>query len=449
MPAPETDPFADHDLDATLDAALDEAGVHDLPVENKHLGSAVPSAPAPESEAAAPAPPVASTGGIDDIPEIETTPISREPAPAPAGGGPLAGAGTAPENFEAPRNLSQKGTENWNKLKTLASTAKKEADEAKRQLSALQAQVTELQKSGGADPAIAARIISLEAELANYRAVYSTETSPEFKAQYDAPIAQTNDEIYKILVRQQLPHEQLEKIKASGGLANSPQEFTNFVDLLRSFERFPDGTPVPASVKALARMEASRLESLVGKIFDLQASREQALEAIPGNREKFTQALAEQQKQKYIAYDTALDTHWNQITAGIPHARLQQIPVDATPQQKAEIEKSNAKYVKLFPRVMAAKWPKTPQARAEVMATVGLAYDLSDDLDEAAKQIRLRDSKIAELTKKLSDIQKAGQTHGKGGAAPITPAGGPTPVEEKLQMSNEDAIEAGLAELGI
>lgn len=451
MPHPNLDPEPIDD--ASLDAALDAAGVMDQQIPNPHALTPDVEHEAEEEAAAAPLAtdladkgrPAASTGGIEGEVELETTAVEK-PAVAPAA--PLAAASTDPDSYQTPRNLSSTGAKNWGSLRTLAASYKKEADQAKAQLASIQQEMQKLQQAGAGDPQVAERLKALESEVSNYRAIYASENSAEFKAAYDQPIIDANGEVNAILTRQKLSTEMLEEIKAAGGLAHHAKLFTELVGILRGYEHPNE------NVVMRAKMDANKIEGLVAKIFDLESARERALADIPGNREKFAEAQKAKQAEAYRQYDLALDTHWKLLTKDIPFARLQEIPANATPEQKAEIERNNAKYHRIAPKVWAAKWPKTPEARAELMMAVGIAFAQDEDIDALNLLLKNKDlalkkaeADVSALQAKLAAIHKAGRTNGAGGATPTVPL---TPtVGERLGMSDDAAIDAGMAEAGI
>lgn len=464
------DELHDHEMElnvadlAALDAALDESGVQDIPLNQKpgtapaadHGKAAAPAADAVGEESGEagdeeiPGIPEAAPGGTPATPATEKTPASGA-APAESAkpaAAPLSSTTKDPNQIPTPKNLSPKGNRNWAELRQLASHWKKQAEDLGVQLDTLKGRYNQVQKTAGGDPKMAERIKALEQELEGYQTIYQTESSPAFRAKFDDAIKANDTEIYTILGRQGLNKEQIEALQKVGGLAFAPDNFTNFVDVLRNFKS------QDPRIVSQARLDAKKLEDLVSKNMDLLNERQHTLDSIPGNREKFHKAEQERRAQSYQAYDTAFWQHYEAITKDIPYARFQEIPANATPEQKAEIEQSNQLFNFLRPKFESAKFPATPQARAEVAATVCLAFVLNLELEAAQKNLESERGKTkAEkdradaLQKKLDSIQKAGQTAGKGFAAPATP-NKPT-TGDRLRLSNEDAIDAGLAEAGL
>lgn len=424
---------------AAVDSLMDDIGLEDQAQENGQIETQRQQAPAPKANevgktaVATPAP-----GSVETGTETTTEPAEGHAAQRPAA---LASANPSaqdPEAFNAPKNLSPKGTANWNSLRGVAAHWKKQSEELQKQVDPLTKQIAELKQRPAADPALAGQIKTLTEELASYKRIYETENDPAFKAKYDTAITKNVEQVYTLMKAYGMDEAGIEAVKKIGGPTRMANLEERILEPLRN---------IAAPHTMQGRADARRIENLVLDSLNLEQERSQALEAIPGNREAFNKAHQERVTKQYQEYEGRFVQRYVDITKGVPYAQLQEVPANAKPEEKAAIEKSNVLFRKLQPIFQAAKYPATPEARADTAATVCLAFVLQEELEEHQAYIKEQDKRIAELEAKLGGIKKAGQTFNKGGGAPrvqIKPQ-----LSDRLAMKSEEAIEAGMEEAGL
>lgn len=420
-----------------LDSALDEAGVRDIPtgiIKTEGDPAAAPNAtdtglrsPGVPSSQAAPG------GGAAD-PDLNVTATAR------ASGG--AEGGTAldgdPDKIAQPTNLSPASTRNWNSLRKMASDQKKRAEALEKDVEALKAQIGGLQAGGVGDPKLAERLKVLEGELEGYRRIYQTENSPEFKAKYDSAMAANNTAIIGILKRHGIDDGNLKKVQDAGGLANVPALYTIVVNRLSAAEG-------NAQYVMQANLDADSIRSLTRSNIELSAQRQQELDSIPGNRENFTAAQKEVKRQEWLSYEQEFNSRFDVMTKDIPYARLQEIPATATPEQKKLIEANNDICRFMEPRFRFAKYPPNASARCDVALRYCMSMIQEQQIKESEEKLKKMEERAIAAEKRLNDIKQKS----------VIPNGGPAPfaqtkitTNDKLGMTNEDAIESGLREIG-
>lgn len=421
-----------------LDAALE--GMDLIPTNPDSAASAPAAAPRADQVHQ----PEASPGGLEEGEGAGEEDPLEAAAAAEAAAAPNAVKPHAEEDIEVPKGLSVKGAQNWQKLRGRVADQEKKLKDNAAAIAALSAQIEALKKQPAADPKLQERIKQLEGELADYRALYQTENDKDFKAKFDDVIAANDVTIYGILQKHGLPEEAVKKIQGLGGpLRLSDTYWRNQVFHVQI--KNPQGQPTGTWEMPMADEDAIRFA--LRQNASLTQQRQQALEAIPKNKEEFQATKKAEREAQFKAYDAEFWNAFGDFSKGVTWAKPQEIPKDATPQQRALIEKDNIRYAKLAPIFDAAKYPATAKIRAEVCCTVALAFVLQEDLDAAHAHIKTQDARIAELEEKLTGIKKSGITHNKGGAAPKVP---PRPDTARLlDMKDEDAIDAGLDGAGV
>lgn len=319
--------------------------------------------------------------------------------------------------IQAPKNISPaKLSEGWAPLRALAKRRGEDNETLRQQLA--QAQTAK------PDAKVVEKLQATEAELARYRSLYITEADPEFVEKFDNKIAANDEAIITMLVKLGMTEDNAKKIRDGGGTG-----------------RIPDSYWDKAVFPTLPFTDRKKLEKLLDANINLREERKQTLDGIGKNFATFDQEQKAKKTQEFTAYTNQMIEHQNRLTEGIPWARPQTVPADATPAVKAQIEKDNAFYNRMEPVFQAALYPKDAQTRIETALSACLSYKLADDLKEREEQNAAITAENTRLQEELDAIKAAGITSRGGGALPN---GGTKKKEIDPNLSDIDAISQGL-----
>lgn len=320
------------------------------------------------------------------------------------------------DGIKEPKNLSPKSLEGWKGLKATAY-------ERGQKVKALEKELMEVKPLvGKPDPKLEKEVTTLKQELGKYQALFQNENSPEFKAKYDTPKQENEARALEILERNGLPKDVLEKIKTDGIMSVKSSDITAWVKALN----LDDG-------------EALKKAYLGNK--ELTTAKAKALEEIHAKPEEFQKQMAEEQTKEFQAYTQKIDETVAALTKDISWARLQEVPANATPEQKAQIEADNAFYKESEQRFRENLYPATPEKRVQTNLESCLAYKLADDNKklEASNTHWYKESQ--RLQGEIDAIKKAGVTSRAGANLAV---GGIKKPLDTSKMSDDEAIEAGL-----
>jgi len=128
-----------------------------------------------------------------------------------------------------------------------------------------------------------------------------------------------------------------------------------------------------------------------------------------------------------------------QLQKEMPWLRVQEIPLNATPQQKAELEKANKFYQDTEKRFLAALYPDSPEVKVETAVAACLSFKLMDDLEAVKAQLKV-------VSAENEKLKNAGKTSTAGRAATIAPTN-TNKAQSRLKMNDSDAMEALMNEV--
>lgn len=331
-------------------------------------------------------------------------------------------------------------------LRELSAKYKGEVKTLKPQLTQLQAKVNELTQQTGKIPDQVEHELK---ELRAHRTLYDIQNDPHFKAAYDDKISLTENQIYDHLrsLPKPIPESDIEEIKKGGGLLNYKTA---------SGELLIDSQWWKNNVRDLMPFShGAKYEDLLKSGILLKDAKEQTVQQIKQNRERY-----ESDRAQYVQQVQQQEGQTAQkIVAGfqekVPWARIQDVPVDATPELRLAIEEDN-KFVpeleKHFAEAYKAFNERNVVKRTEIAATYALAYKQASMLATGQKTLTQQNATItqqnAEISRLNTEIQKmrnAGKTR------PTTPtvtssASKPkaAPEEEYMGMNTKQALAARL-----
>jgi len=298
-------------------------------------------------------------------------------------------------------------------------TASKYKKEAAR-IPELEAKVKELQNKPAATPP------DYE-ELKQFRAIFDTERDPEFKSKYDNKIAESIEKSHEILKKNGATDEFIESIKKAGGIDKVDYGW------LKS--------------NVLDKLEGKDALLIQRNILDAGELSEQRAKEIALNAEKRPEFLAKKetaQKEQMQKQMQEIEQYTVELTKEIPWANYRQASPDATPEQKAEVDKHNDHVKVLAQQYQRALWPSTPMERAH-MATAAVASQVLVEQVKIEQGIRAKqEAQIKQLSDELSKIKSASRVPK---ASPTNPSYQNTStLSERINMNAMDAIDLGLAE---
>lgn len=424
-----------------LDSALDGAGIPvDAEVDIKATPRGTPVVQQSEKEPSVDAADAAATPSNVKIENVVVTPAPEkpktptEPAKNQTPAEPATVPATEPQapqpgskeydqeidGIDQPKNLNPKNQANWKALRDTAHKYKVRYEDSIKYLAEIKPQIGVVPKETQQE---------LES-LRSYRRQFDIENDPEFKQKYDVALTNNDNDIYDILKSVQAEDSLIQDIKTKG-ISNIQRSFWDekiFAPLMKS------GIPKENQAAVLIK---NKLDNHIQLDFERHKA---VVEASKGQSQWLKDRETREVNQRTEDVKV-LNTRLSEIQTQIPWAKLQEVPTNATPEQKAAIESNNAIYKRMEPIFEKALGAKDPHTKFETAVAACMAFKLSEDIDVfKAENARL----LAENMK----LKKAGQTNAAGIAAP--PVNAPKKTNEYVpKQKNEVSIENALQALGI
>ncbi len=389
---------------ATKEPAEPAKGSDTPPKEEKPAGEPAESKPTPPKQPVKPAAEPKKT-----LEPVKTPEKQPDPAKAEVKETPEAKAGEKKEGEEpkipsdeeiealqpkpgAPTNVIKDFKEMRGKMKEVATVARTVQEENK----ALRAENETLKQSSGKVP----KETEEELEgLRNFNLLFRAEQDPRIKEQFDKPIKQAEDTILTFLREQGMPEPQIEKLKAAAEAAGGDMEAWQLW---------------PAVENALpSAMDRQRL-------IDARKARISAVEAKQGRLKEITQSKAkfdeevgkmdEKQRQEFSrAVEQASSAYVDEGKGWIVE---EDIPADATAEQKAIIEAKNKEIqarVQQFSGAITSAYHRDPERIAELAFKAVKVDYLKEQLDSVTAERDKGLARIADLEAKISKAKSAGR----------------------------------------
>lgn len=337
---------------------------------------------------------------------------------------------------------------NWKSLRTIAEREKKSRAELATKYEEAVNALASFEKAGGLTPALKAEVDELRA----FRRTFDIQRDPEFVGKFDTVIDKNNSEIYALLEKRGLKKDVLDSIKAEGGLAGKARSWweeneievdgekkkvAGYLKLLRE-SALPEDNEAAVVIK-------NKLDANAQLAYD----KKQEVEKASVHQSDWQKAREQKQKEQVDADNKVMQEAVTEIQSAIPWARLQEVPANATPEQKAQIEKENKMYIEAEQRFPVALNPPNALARVHTAIAACLSFKYASDIEDlkaaSAAEKATSDAEIARLTEENEKLRTAGSTN----LPNLAPTGKKTGGSgDKLKMSNEAAIDAGLDEAG-
>lgn len=312
------------------------------------------------------------------------------------------------DKIELPPGTSPKAREQFLKMEKARDEAVTKAATLETQLKAINEEVTKLKGSTGKLPDDVERELT---ELRDLRAAYYVTKDPEFKKTYDDKINTYNDEAFSLMEQNGVPKDQIEIIKAKGGIfglkLQEPDAKGNMltVPLLDSkwFKDMMDHLPFDQK----ATLDAVLKNSLL-----LQRGRQAALDNMPKTQEEFEKRRFESWKTDHDTKRKVHDDTVAEMQKTAEWANPKELTGKETPEEKAKIEAHNAyaaEVQKTYEHI-DKNLDKDPKVRAETIGACLLAFWQADQLEALTKQTDADKTEIERLTVELGKYKQAGST---------------------------------------
>lgn len=248
---------------------------------------------------------------------------------------------------------------------------------AEKELETLRQQLAEASKKAETAGTLPPEAKTELEELRKFRRMYDIERDPQFREQFDARVAKNSESILAKLAEIGVAEEKLAKIKELG-VQNV--KWDPILDKLPAIpRRFIEGYLID-NEKALHE-------------------RSQAVEAAKTEAEKWeAEQKTKPQKQREQFWGEAVE-HLKTVVAQIPWATIKEVPVGATPEQKAEIEAHNKFIAESADELNRLIVDESPSAKADMALAVPMAKYFKGQLDRANARIAALEKIEAEYNK--------------------------------------------------
>lgn len=403
---------------ADLDAALDAAGLGD----NEE---AKPEIIEPEVKPIDPEPKAKPAEGEA---EPEAKPVEGEPEAKPVDPAPADEAAKKKAELEAidldkvkaPEDISPRNLVNFNKLRDVAKHYKSQIEQTSTKLQELETRNRELESQPTQAPADLLKELE---EHRQFRKIFDAENDPEFKRQFNEKLGSLDQDVLGILRKNGLP-EEIEKQLSSIGLDKVSAKWWESEILPK-----------------LPFVDRERIQKRLAERADVTDQRAKELEKFSTQREAWLEQEKAQVTQRFQEEQTQIDKHLDLLTQNVPWARYQEVPANASSADRAKIEAHNKSVSEMEQNFRNYLFPKTPADRAEIAAAAVASTKLAGAVDDLAGRLRESNSRAEKLEKELEAIRSAGRSPTARPANRRAPSEAPDPSK----LSDEDAIEAGLA----
>lgn len=423
----------DSAFDSSFEESLKATGTEGQPPE-------VP----PAGEAPAGQPDPAKTPPVDPA---NPPPAPKDPSqPPPPPVAPVPEKDEEIDSIPEPVNVSPDAKANLKKLRDVAKARQIKITETTKQLEEVQGKVKEYEKQLAVPKALTPEVEEELKEARRIRRLFDIEKDPEFKKQFEVPLKTAEEDIIEILKRNDLPANLLEEIKKNG-LDSMGDEFWSNPETGKGvFDMLKKGS------SAAEKKDAIILEDLLKKRATIGFEKEKAVKAAAIEGSEYLKkrenegAVKEQQEQQVIQ---AIVEGWQKKIAW---ANYKEVPKDATPEVKAQIESDNKFLDETVQRLKIGLNPKTAEERAQTAGAAALLFRLVPELEaekaaRAADKVKF-DKDIQALTAELGKFKKTNSTRTAGAAAPTGDAKKAN-IGDRISMKSEQAVDLAMEEAGI
>lgn len=354
--------------------------------------------------------------------------VSADDAPPPAK------AATTPTGDEVPedqrRVLPHDKPDTAKRIKAILA----ERDAAKAAVDAAKKELEDARKAGASSEEIKKLKDEHEAlrqDALRLRRLHDLKSDKEFNEKYDAPVKQVDSAIAETLKRYQFGEATLKAIEAEGGFA----AFSRSQKQFSITEPDPENpgetrkvlkTAAQLSREWLAGMDVADSEAIkasLGKQQLLQSEKAAAIEKAQAEAREYFEnkdkSSREQAEAARLAQEKTMKeyTEWRDKTlAETEFLRDREIPVDATPEQKAAVEEYNKFTAQLRDRI--AKDPTNAVEYGQLKLEAAESHHLRRTLGEKDAEIARLQEQLKQKSAALRTTPKAGSILKGNGAPP-------------------------------
>lgn len=302
-----------------------------------------------------------------------------------------------------------------NDMKGIVKTTREQARKIKAELETTKAELEQAKAGAGKlSPEVETKIKRAEEILLTFEA----ENNEDFRKEYDTKIVQAEENIFSFLKQHGMKDEVIEEIKEAG-----VDNWGRWDELL---EKFKSG---------LTRQD------LIDAIRDRKraiGAKQTKLQELASNREKALGEFGEREKRGRLEWAEKAISHSNKIIAKEDWILEENIPSDATPEEKQAIEENNARK-----KAMAVKYNdnvrdcynRNPERTAEIAIAALKTEFMEEEFKRVSGELEKAQARVAELEERIGKARKVGQM------AHVEPAEtSPEKKEVQIGGSGEAAI---------
>jgi hypothetical protein len=316
------------------------------------------------------------------------------------------------DKVKLPPHTSQKAADSFNLIKQ---KAKEQVAAKENEIAELKTKLSEFETKATVTPEEKSEL----EELRKFRASVEIEKDPKFREEFTSKITENNSTIYKVLQDAGMKEEQIETIKKFGG----PTKLTNWDDIYE-------------------HLSSSQKRIVDGRLNDndrLERDQKLKLEAAKQDVDKYLEQRDVSSKTRIEQESKAIQDNANEMLQQIDWAVRQDIPKDATPEQKKKIEEQN-KYIETqIDTLKQLLVDRSPANHATLAVGTIQALHFRKQLDSQKGELETLRQQNKELSTKLQKIRKSGASAHKGSA----PQQRVKPVDvDPFNQSAEDALDA-------
>jgi hypothetical protein len=334
--------------------------------------------------------------------------------------------------IEMPKGMSPSRSQQWKTLEGLAVERGTKLRELEPQLTQAQQQIAELtQKLEQVGKTVPEDVQKQLNELTEFRAMFDMTSDPEFQKTHFEPLAKIESSVMDLLKANGMPDNLMEIIQKQGITGTPNSGWKQILDALE------EGNPIAKE----------RLAKQLADFYNLAEQRDKELKNAPEKIKQWQEKKQTEYQSKQKEYQAKVNSEIDQLRKHFPQAQQKEIPPNADPTERAQIEKHNQDAQQLekdFVSTFRAISSGDPKALTETVAAALLAVrqaGMIRQIHEASKQ---KDARVAQLEGELKKIQSASRTPRQ-----TSPPSTPKTKPDYMGMSNDAAIEAQLKAMGV
>ncbi len=337
------------------------------------------------------------------------------------------------DKVEAPKNMSPGAKENWDKLAKLAKERGTKEKEWRGKYEEAVTDINKLFKEKGKLPEDVEKELK---DLRSFKKLHDFENDPDFKKQYSDKLSENDKTIETILLQNGMPQATLDTLKAKG-FSNIPKSHWD-EKVFGPLEKA--GSPEELQAAAV-------IKNLLEKNLVINHDMKQEIKKAGEGKSEYWNNISKAKETEQAEEKTFVEKEVNTLMEKYPFLKPQEVPANATPEQKEAINKANQYVGFLHGKFQEHYRPKNTGERLNTAVAAVYAYIAEDQFVAMQQKYNAEkeqwDTEKAQLEQQLEEIKKAGMTSDAGESTPPKPAG-INPMDN-FKKKNVDAIEDGLA----